>query len=102
MRPNLSAYLGKRVSLVIDRPLGSRHPREPDMVYAVNYGCIPSTVSGDGHPVDAYLLGVKEPVEQAEGVVIALVIRADDVEDKLVVAPEGQRYSVEQIAEMVR
>jgi inorganic pyrophosphatase len=102
MRPDLTAYLGKRVVVMVDRPLGSRHPRDPGMVYPVNYGYLPGTVSGDGHPIDAYLIGVGEPVEWAEGIVVALVLRADDVEDKLVVATEGRSYSVEQIAEQVR
>ena len=97
----MSVYLGKRVKVTIDRPLGSRHPREPDMVYPVNYGYLPGTVSGDGQPIDEYVLGVDEPVGSAEGVVIAVVVRADDVEDKLVVAPEGVSYEVEEIEGMV-
>src|SRR5438874_4083565 len=101
MRPDLTSYLGKRVILLIDRPLGSRHPRDPDMAYPVNYGYIPGTVSGDGHPIDAYLLGVDELVEQAEGIVIALVLRSDDNEDKLVVVPVGHLFSSEHIAELI-
>jgi inorganic pyrophosphatase len=40
-------------------------------------------------------------VEEASGVVIGIVVRADDVEDKLVVAPEGRRYSAKQIEALV-
>lgn len=83
-RPDLTAHLGQTVDIVIDRPLGSRHPRHPDIVYPVNYGEMPSTMSGDDMPIDVYLLGVDGPVERATGVVIAVVRRADDVEDKLV------------------
>ena len=101
MRPDLRAYLGKQVTVLVDRPLGSRHPREHDIWYSVNYGYVPDTMSGDGMPIDAYLLGVFEPVGRAQGVVIGIVLRADDNEDKLVVAPEGQRYSAEQIAALV-
>ena len=100
-RPNLRFYLGRRVTVHIDRPLGSAHPRYPDLRYPINYGYIPGTLSGDGQPIDAYLLGVDEPVEQAEGTVIAVVARTDDREDKLVVAPAGQRYSVKQIREAI-
>src|SRR5437868_11117043 len=101
MRPDLNSYLGKQVTVVIDRPLGSRHPTEADLWYPVNYGYVPGTLSGDGQEVDAYLLGVYEPVERADGVVIGIIIRADDNEDKLVVAPEGKRYSAEQIGALV-
>ncbi|WP_246580369.1 hypothetical protein [Deinococcus aestuarii] len=51
----------------------------------MNYGELPGTVGGDGQPIDAYLLGWAEPVPEAEGLVAALIVRADAVEDKLVV-----------------
>lgn len=56
----------------------------------MNYGFIPDTLSGDGELVDAYVLGVFEPVDRFEGQVIAVILRADDVQDKLVVAPLGR------------
>lgn len=67
----------------------------------MNYGYVPGTLAPDGEPIDAYLLGVYEPVTQASGVVVGVVLRADDVEDKLVVAPEGKRYSAAQIQALV-
>ena len=94
---DVSPYLGQQVRVVIDRPLGSTHPRYPGLRYPVNYGFLPDTVSGDGAPVDAYVLGVEVPVTIYEGVVIALVMRADDVEDKLVVAPLGHTFSHDEI-----
>ncbi|WP_245872708.1 inorganic pyrophosphatase [Deinococcus planocerae] len=75
--------------MVVDRPLGSVHPRWPGLVYEVNSGEVPGTVGGDGEPLDAYLLGWAEPVLEAQGVVMALILRADDAEDKLVVVPGG-------------
>lgn len=90
-------YIGKRVSVDIDRPMGSKHP-EHGHVYPVNYGYIPDTVAEDGEEQDAYILGVFEPVERFEGVCIAVIHRADDVEDKLVVAPEGRQFTDDQIA----
>ena len=101
IKPDLTPFLGQRVTVIVDRPLGSRHPRRPDLVYPINYGFMPRTVSGDGMPVDAYLLGVDEAVDQAEGVVIAVIVRSDDVEDKLVVAPAGELYTAAQIMERV-
>lgn len=107
MTPDLSLYLGQRVRVVVDRPLGSRHPRHPEMIYPVNYGELPATVSGDGQPIDAYLLGWETAIAEAAGVVIAVLERADDQEDKLVVAREGTRWLLpeltdEEIMEAVR
>ena len=98
MKPDLTPYLGRRVTVIVDRPLGSRHPHfseaEP---YPVNYGYLPDTVSGDGQPVDAYLLGWDTPVESADGIVIAIIRRADDAEDKLVVAAEGVTLTPDEV-----
>jgi len=102
VKTSLMPFLGQRVTVTIDRPLGSRHPRRPDLVYPINYGFVPGTVSGDGMPLDAYLLGVDEAVAQAEGVVIAVIVRSDDVEDKLVVTPAGELYTAAQMMEWVR
>lgn len=98
---DLTPYLGQTAQVVIDRPLGSVHPHHPDIYYAVNYGFLPGTISGDGAPIDAYVLGVDAPVERYQGTVIAVVAREDDVEDKLVVAPPGTSFSQEEIAEAV-
>lgn len=98
----LRHWLGRRVVVVIDRPLGSTHPRHPDIVYPINYGYIPNTQAGDLEPVDAYVLGVDVPVSSFLGEVIAIVVRRDDVEDKLVVAPAGTRFTIDAIGDAVR
>lgn len=85
-------YLGKRLNIKIDRPFGSKHPKH-GFIYPVNYGFVPNTVSGDGEELDAYLLGVFEPVEEFEGECIAIIHRTNDDDDKLVVAPLGKNYS---------
>ncbi len=72
------------------------------MVYPDNYGELPGTVSGDGKPIDAYLLGWDEPLTEAEGEVIAVLVRADDLEDKLVVARDGTAWTDEAILEAVQ
>lgn len=33
-----ASWIGRRVHVVVDRPLGSAHPDDPDMVYEPNYG----------------------------------------------------------------
>ncbi len=84
---NLS-YLGKTVEVTVDRPLGSYHPEHPDMYYPVNYGYIGGITAPDGEEQDAYILGVNEPVEKFRGVVVGVINRLDDNEDKWVVVPE--------------
>lgn len=85
-------YLGKKVKVVMDRPLGSKHP-EHGFIYPVNYGYIPGTISGDGEELDAYVLGEHKPLETFEGVVKAIVHRLNDDDDKLVVMSKEKNYS---------
>lgn len=93
--------IGESVKVIVDRPLGSFHPVHRDMYYPVNYGYIEGIMAADSEEQDAYILGVDEPLKEFSGKVIAIIRRADDVEDKWVVAPEGQSYTVEQIREKV-
>ncbi len=81
--------IGKAVTLQIDRPMNSAHPQHPDMIYPVNYGYVPGVIAPDGEEQDAYLLGVDAPVQTYSGRVFAVIHRADDVEEKWVVVPEG-------------
>lgn len=81
-------FLGKEVEVVIDRPLGSRHP-EFDFVYEVNYGYVAGVKMPDGDDLDAYCLGWSKPQSICRGKVIAVIHRFDDDDDKLVVAASG-------------
>ena len=87
----------KTVITALDRPMGSRHPRHPEMIYPVNYGFIPDVYSGDSAELDVHLLGVDVPVREYTAQVIGIIYREDDVEDKLVAAPNGIRFSKEEI-----
>lgn len=89
-------YFGKIVEVKMDRVMGSKHPKH-GFIYPVNYGYIPNTISGDGEELDAYVLGVFEPVENFKGKVIAIIHRINDNDDKLVVVPEYKNYTDEQI-----
>ena len=93
--------LGKTVTVTVDRPLGTYHPEHPDIFYTVNYGYLSGVLAPDGEEQDAYILGVDEPVCEFTGKVIAVIHRIDDVEDKLVVAPEGTTFSREEIGRQV-
>ena len=89
-------YLQKKLKIKIDRQFGSKHPKH-GFIYPVNYGFVPNTISGDGEELDAYLLGIFEPVEEYEGECIAIIHRTNDDDDKLVVVPAGKNYSNEAI-----
>ena len=97
--PDFSGIIGKTVSGKIDRPLGSAHPRVPDMIYTVNYGYVDGVFAGDGAEQDIYLLGEDKPVQSFSGKVIAVLHRYNDVEDKWIVSADGRDYSDEEIAE---
>ena len=91
-------YLGKRVVIGIDRPIGYVHRKESySLTYPINYGYIPGVFGGDGEELDVYLLGVSKPVEEYECEIIAIAHRQNDVEDKLVGAPVGKRFTKEEI-----
>ena len=89
---NSNDYLNKDVLVKIDRKLGSKHPKH-GFIYTLNYGYIPNTISGDGEELDAYVLGIYEPIEEFKGNVIAIIHRTNDEDDKLVVAPKNINYS---------
>jgi inorganic pyrophosphatase len=89
-------YLGKILKVKIDRPLGSRHPQH-GFYYPINYGFLSGVMAPDGEELDAYVLGVFEPVAEFEGLCIGVIHRLDDDDDKLVLAPPGKEYSKEQI-----
>lgn len=93
--------IGKTVKVIIDRPLGSYHPKHKDIYYSVNYGYIPGIISGDGEEQDAYVLGVNEPLDEFVGKVIAIIHRFNDIEEKWVVAPVNLTLTKEEIEKQV-
>lgn len=95
-KANYKDFLNKKVKIVMDRPMGSKHPKL-DFIYPINYGYVPNTISGDGEELDAYVIGVFEPVEEYEGKCIAVIHRLNEDDDKLVIVPEGKKYTKEQI-----
>lgn len=92
-------YLGKTVTVIIDRPVGFHHVTKGiHLDYTINYGFLPGVTGGDGEEQDVYVLGVDKPLDVFTGTIIAVVRRADDNEDKFVAAPEGLTFTREEIA----
>lgn len=100
LKTNSEDFLGKMVKVVIDRPLNSLHPKFK-FAYELNYGFIPDTISGDGEELDAYVLGVNEPIKEFYGRVIGVIRREKDDDDKLIVVKDGIQLSDEEIRSKV-
>ncbi len=95
------AFLGKKVRLEFDQPIGSAYAPHHIDAYPVNYGYVPGVLAPDGDDLDAYFLGTDQPLAAAEGICIAIIHRKNDDDDKLIVVPEGKNYTDEEIMEQV-
>lgn len=79
------SYLGKTIKAVVDRKIGDTHPKHNDLLYPINYGYVEGLVAGDGEEQDVYFLSEKEKkLNEFEGVVVAIIERENDNEDKWV------------------
>ena len=93
---NSIKFLNKTIDIKVDRSLGSKHPKH-GFIYPVNYGYVPNTISGDDEEIDAYILGIYEPLETFTGKCIAIIHRTNDNDDKLVIAPVNKSFSDNEI-----
>ncbi|MBP3329799.1 MAG: inorganic pyrophosphatase [Clostridia bacterium] len=93
--------IGKIVKVLVDRPLGSYHPKHKNIFYPINYGYVEGIIAPDGEEQDAYIIGVDVPVKEFTGKVIAIIHRYDDIEEKWVVAPENASLTKNEIIEQV-
>ena len=90
--------LGITVSGTIDRPLGSTHPRHPEMVY---YGYVDGVLAGDGAEQDVYVFGTDQPLKTYTGKVVAVYHRLNDNEDKWIVSLSGETIPAEKILDAI-
>ena len=96
----IEEYLGKIVSVVIDRPVGFHHVTKGiHLDYTINYGFLPGVTGGDGEEQDVYILGISEPLDAFTGRIIGVVRRKDDNEDKFIAAPDGMTFTGKQMEE---
>ena len=84
-----------KVTVIVDRPLGSYHPKYKNLYYPINYGYVPDIIAGDGEFQDAYILGVDKAMSEFTGELIAIIHRLDDNEDKWIVS--NRTYTSEEI-----
>jgi len=93
-------FLNKTVDVIIDRPLGSVHPKW-NFEYPINYGYIKDVMAPDGEELDAYVLKVNQSLKEFKGKVIAIIHRFDDDDDKLIVIPSDESITDEEIEKSV-
>lgn len=98
---NSLTFIGQKVNVVIDRPLGSKHPKH-GFEYPINYGYIPNTKSADGEELDAYVLGIDVPITETKGICIAVIRRTDDDDDKLIVTLNDKDFSDAEIEKLTQ
>lgn len=98
----VKSYLGKMLTVKIDCPIGHIHKNENySLTCPINYGYIPGVIGGDGEELDVYLLGVDIPVTEYTGKIIGIVYRENDIEDKLIMAPDGVEFMQNEIEEQI-
>ena len=96
------SLIGKRVSVTMDRPIGTEHPKHPNVLYPINYGYIEGLLGGDGEEQDVYVLDCDFPLEKCDATIIAVVHRFDDDECKWVASYMGAKHSAEEIESAIR
>lgn len=101
VQAEMNSVIGRKVTVTVDRPMGSCHPQHKDLWYPVNYGYVEGIMAPDNEEQDVYILGVDTAVEKFEGKIIAVVHRHDDVEEKWVAAPEWMTFTKEEIKEQI-
>ena len=93
--------IGTRVKGTVDRPMGSRHPNYPEMIYPINYGYVDGIIGGDGKEQDVYILGVDNALEVFEGRVVAIYHRINDDEDKWIAVIDDKEYTDDEIMDAI-
>lgn len=89
-------YLGKTVTVTVDRPYGSFHPHNPDVLYPLNYGYVDELVSEDGEFQDAWIYGPQEPVESFRGSVIGIIYHKDGP-SRFIVSRIGEQPDIQAV-----
>jgi inorganic pyrophosphatase len=66
----------------IDRPKGSRHPKNAEVIYSLDYGELIGTTGGDGDGIDIWI-GSKPDPKRVEGVITTVDLWKRDAEIKI-------------------
>lgn len=87
-----------RLIVTIDRPIG--YTDSFGNTYPLNYGFIEGIIGGDSEKQDAYIVSKTsiEPMQEFTGVLVAIIHRKNDNEEKWVVTAENEVVSKNDIA----
>lgn len=94
-------WLGKTVTVIVDRPYGSFHPHLPDVLYPVNYGYVKELAGGEGEFQDAYVIGPEEPVERFTGIVAGILYRREEDVSRWIVMNPAERIGRDRIISLI-
>jgi len=95
----VKSFLNQIIEVTVNRQLGSLHPKW-NFKYPVNYGFIKNVLGPDGEELDAYILKVDKPLEKFMGKVVAIIHRLNDDDDKLIIIPENESVTNEEIEKL--
>ncbi len=73
--------LARNHTAIIDRPRGSAHPRQADMIYPLDYGYLAGTTAGDGDGIDVWIGSLAG--RAVTGIVCTADVHKRDAEIKL-------------------
>jgi inorganic pyrophosphatase len=93
-------YIGKTVTVIVDRPYGSFHPHNPDVLYPLNYGFIDENTDEDAEFHDAYIYGPEEPLESFKGTVIGMICHKEGP-SRFIVGRIGEQFDPKDVMETV-
>ena len=99
MNSNMEPLLGKFIRVKITRPIGA--PFRESTTCGANYGEITSPTPDDAKPEGVFVLGVRRPLRNFNGRLIAL-IQCGDGPCYAVAAPKNHRYIDGQIRRALR
>ncbi|MDG0867210.1 inorganic pyrophosphatase [Candidatus Lucifugimonas marina] len=77
----------------IDRPKGSRHPKNSDIIYPLDYGELVGTTGGDGDGIDIWV-GTKPDPKRVEGVITTVDLWKRDAEIKILYGTTQEEMAI--------
>lgn len=89
-------YLGKKVTVTIDHPMGSLHPTIADETYPCNYGYV-----YDGDIQEAWVVGVEEPLDTFTGIVIGIIYHLETDTSRWIVGKPEMLIQPQKIIDLI-
>jgi inorganic pyrophosphatase len=80
--------------IVVDRPIGSHHPRMAGMIYPLDYGYLAGTIAGDGDGIDVWLGSL--PERSVTGIACTADAHKRDAEIKLLLGCTAEEMAAVQ------